>query len=321
VFISVPFGREPDWRTGAEPVGYEPAAAERFIDALSREITRRAPEFAGIAFDTVYFGGCGPSCLTLDQLYRLLQVLYDTVPIVPREQTMLVLPGTVDEPRAKVLRESGFDRVELRLGRHESGEADFRVLRQAEFETVGVEMAYVGESDRWEAVLSSLLRLEPDHVAFQLPDPLAPGMSQVLRRTRERLSAPYHCYGLHHFCRPGHECAYLVEAWERRPLLGFGPGALSRLPAGTSANDRRFSEYTAAVRKGRSPARRTESGAERLRADFTRLAGVPEAGAPAETVRQLVDRGMVERRDGRLFLTDEGKLALDDVCRALAQSD
>ena len=321
MFISVPFGREPDWRTGAESVAYEPAAAARFVDALSREIARRAPECAGIAFDTVYFGGCGPSCLTLDQLYRVLQVLYDTVPIQPREQTMLVLPGTADEPRAKVLRESGFDRVELRLRGRDTGEADFHVLRQAGFETVGVEMAYLGERESWDTALSSLLRLEPDHLAFWLPDPLTPGMSKVLRRTSERLSPPYHCYGLHHYCRPGHECAYLVEAWERRPLLGLGPGALSRLPAGTSENDRRFSEYATAVKKGRSPALRTESGAERLRADFTRLAGVLETGLPAETVRQLLGRGLVERRDARLFLTDYGALALDDVCQALAQSD
>ncbi|MEO0078806.1 MAG: hypothetical protein ABIK86_07415, partial [candidate division WOR-3 bacterium] len=72
VFVSVPFGHEPDWRTGVRPAEFSPQAGDRFVSTLCREIAVQAPALEGQTFSTVYFGGCGPSCLSLDQLYRIL---------------------------------------------------------------------------------------------------------------------------------------------------------------------------------------------------------------------------------------------------------
>ncbi len=237
VFVSVPFGQEPDWRTGVRPVEFSPQAGDRFVSALCREIAARAPALKGRTFSTVYFGGCGPSCLSLNQLYRILQVLYDSVSILPVEQTLVVLPETVDTGRAKVLFESGFDRVELRATRTSDLEHQFAVLRDAGFRTVGLELS---ELPRYTNMPDLVQRLEPDHLALAcLPGNGLPGYFEYLP---------------HHFCRPGHECRHLVDAAAGQDSAGFGPGAASRTGTTVLYNPRSCEAWAKAARSGRTQA-------------------------------------------------------------------
>jgi len=237
VFVSVPFGAEPDWRTGTPAVEYTPRAGDQFVVTLAREIAGRAPAFKGRTFSTVYFGGCGPSCLSLDQLYRILAALYDSLSIVPVEQTLVVLPGTVDPSRAKVLAESGFDRVELRATKSGDMAGDFAVLREAGFRTVGLEL--VDASGNQDTV-DLLLRLEPDHVV------LAGSLGVVL--------AGYLEYLPQHFCRPGHECRHLLDSAAGQDSAGFGPGAASRTGSTVLHNPRPNEAWARAAKHGRPEA-------------------------------------------------------------------
>ncbi len=232
VFVSVPFGAKSDWRTGAAAVEYTPRAGEQFVGTLVWEITGRAPALKGRTFSTVYFGGCGPSCLSLEQLYRILAALYDSLSIVPVEQTLVVLPGTVDPSRAKVLAESGVDRVELRATELGDMAGDFVVLREAGFRTVGLELVDVPEN-----TADLLLRLEPDHVV--LADATGAGL------------AGYVEYLPHHLCRPGHECRHLLDSAEGLDSVGFGPGAASRSGSIVLHNPRLNEAWAKAVKQGR----------------------------------------------------------------------
>ena len=236
VFLSIPFGSRADWRTGSLPLDYKPRDADKFIETLGREIELRAPAFDSVPLDPVYVGGCGPTAISLDQLYRLLELLYNRVRIVPTEQSIIVLPGTVDEPRAKVLRESGFDRVELRPADLHSCRADFAVLRDAGFATVGIELGPAGD-----AGLALLAELAPDHVA--LYDRPAAG----------HIPAGYDEYGPNHFCRPGHECLFLRTAWSTAPLLGLGPGAVTRIGGRFERNETDPGRWAAALKRGHLP--------------------------------------------------------------------
>ena len=249
VFLSIPFGPARDWRTGTAPLRYTPSAGDKFVETLGREIRLRSTVLGEAKFDTVYFGGCGPTCLTLDQLYRILRVLYDTIPIVPREQTIVVLPGTVDAARAKVLLESGFDRVELRTNDPAAVRTDFDVLRRAGFATVGVELEAAGDPDHWEARLSALAGLEPDRIALFGGS----GSGPLFERGRARLQDGYREYGPQHFVRHGHECQFLEAAWAAAPLLGLGPGATTRLAGRCEHSDSDPGRYGAALKRNRLP--------------------------------------------------------------------
>jgi coproporphyrinogen III oxidase-like Fe-S oxidoreductase len=317
----VPFGEGPDWRTGAESARYSPANGDRLAAALCREVGLRSAGLRGRSFATVFFSG-GPSRLSLDQLYRVLQALYDGLAIVPQEQTMVVDAGAVDAAKAKVLRESGFDRVELRVS-GSCPEADFRVLRGSGFSSVGLGLEYDPEPAAWAARLGAALRLEPDHFALGMPADrssraTAFGLLQAHRAARDRLSEVYTQYVLHHYCLPGHESLHELAAAENRPLVGFGPAAVTRLETGDASNPTRMADYLAAVGSGKALPATEPAAWARLRNSLAGLSGVPAKGLNRQKSRELVARGLLESRDNRLHLTDQGVLALDAVARELA---
>lgn len=237
ITVTVPFGSEPDWRFGTQPLPYTPEDAERFVSTIVREIRSRSKSYRKHTFTTIYFGGCGPSCLTLDQLYRILQALYDHLVIQPEEQTLIVLPGTVDLARAKVLRESGFDQVTLRLNLDAGNlaENDFLILRDAGFFSAGLELPASIPPE----TLTRILALKPDHIIFY-PTSAHPALT-------EKLGNNYHQYLPGHFALPCKENHHLLTLAGNKPVIGFGPGAFSRTAGKNAENPKSFSEYLRSV--------------------------------------------------------------------------
>ncbi len=239
ITITVPFGAVADWRFATEPEEYTDARAERFVKALVQEIKGRSKNYKRAVFRTVYFGGCGPSNLTLEQLYKILQAIYDHLRVEPEEQTMVVVPDTVDFARAKVLRESGFDQMTLRVLAPVAPAViknELTVLREAGFFSVGVEFADAVP----EGLIQSLLALAPDHIIFSAP---AEGQEFF-----PLLKENYHEFLPGHFARQGKENQHLVLLSGRATVAGFGPGAFSRDGDKITKNPSRLSDYLANVR-------------------------------------------------------------------------
>ena len=321
ILVTVPFGPEPDWRTDCDATSYNSGKGDKFVKALCREIEQRTPSFRGTTFTTACFAGAGPSCLSLDQLYRILQTLYNSIESDLVEQTFVVLPGAVDEGRAKVLCESGFDRVELRITDPDRSSNDFRILRAAGFPTVGLELPYSSDAREWERRLDALLRLEPDHATFHLSgkyDELA--LLAVLRRTRERLGAAgYESRALHHYARPGKESRFLEGIAAGAVLAGFGPGAPTFAGNEATANRADFNGYAAKAGKGESASQPCAREFV-MRWQLAGASGLAADRAEPGAAREFVERGLLERRDGRLFVTDQGVIAFDRIVQSLAKT-
>ncbi|MGQ9679091.1 MAG: hypothetical protein ACUVUD_07430 [bacterium] len=233
ITITVPFGTEPDWRFGTQPLPYSSENAERFTTKLIREIQTRSKTYRKNLFTTIYFGGCGPSCLTLDQLYRILQTLYDHLVIQPEEQTLVVLPDTVDAARAKVLRESGFDQMTLRVGLNSPTlpEKDFLFLRDAGFFSVGFELPATTPSETFNYFLD----LKPDHINFYpSPNP---------KPAEDKLTPQYNQFLPGHFALPGKENRHLLKLSTDQSVIGFGPGAITRMGKKQIQNPPQFDRY------------------------------------------------------------------------------
>lgn len=233
ITVTVPFGNEPDWRFGTQPLPYTSKNAERFLTKLIQEIQTRSKTYRKNIFSTVYFGGCGPSCLTLDQLYRILQTLYDHLAIQPEEQTLVILPNTVDAARAKVLRESGFDQMTLRVGAtaRTLPDQEFLLLRDAGFSSVGFELPATIPLETFH----HLLDLKPDHLTFYPPPNPNPA--------EEKLTPDYHHFLPGHFALPGKENRHLLKLSTDQPVIGFGPGAITRTGKKQSQNPTQFDHY------------------------------------------------------------------------------
>ncbi|MDX1648243.1 MAG: radical SAM family heme chaperone HemW [Myxococcota bacterium] len=354
-----------------------PEAEEaRFVAALERELAARAPALAGRRLETVYLGGGTPSRLRPASVGRILAAVRAAFPAGrPRETTLEVNPGTTERARLPAFREAGVDRLSVgvqsfddatlrRLGRaHRAGEAraTLAAARDAGFADLSLDLI-VGapgqDEAAFEADLAETLAFGPEHVSayaltleegtpfaraaargrLALPDDDT--VADRLERLRERLEAAgLALYEVSSYARPGREARHNRRYWERRPVLGVGPGAWSAEPpapdapfGARSANERDLPAWRARVEGGGAAAppvrevadaatARGEAAFLALRtarglraAPFHREFGAPPRGIFGEAVAELVAAGLLEEDPGGdLRLTRRGWLLGDEV--------
>ncbi|MHB0955073.1 MAG: coproporphyrinogen-III oxidase family protein [Pirellulaceae bacterium] len=159
---------------------------EQYLAALSREIelVSRQEVMGGRPFRFVYFGGGTPSFLSVRQLQSLVDRLRANIDwSLAEEVTFECEPGTLAEPKVKILRELGITRLSLGVenfsdevlqenGRaHLSGEIDrsWQWIQAAGFPNVNIDLisGMVGESwDNWKRNIQRTLELAPDSVTI-----------------------------------------------------------------------------------------------------------------------------------------------------------
>jgi putative oxygen-independent coproporphyrinogen III oxidase len=228
--------------------------------------------------------------------------------------------------------------------------------RAAGFEQVSLDLIYgtPGESlADWEASLDAALACAPDHVSAyslivedgtalarrvrrgELPMPDEDDLADKYALADEQLQAAgLHWYEVSNWARglPGSpegtaaRCRHNLLYWTGADWWGVGPGAHSHVGGVRWWNVRHPAAYAERIAAGLSPAhgrelldpetRRVERVLLELRLrDGLPLAVVGEAGAGA--VQTQVARGLAVVEDGRLVLTDDGRLLADAVVRDL----
>lgn len=194
IYIHIPFCRSRcsycDFATGM----YEGELAERYVRALTKEITNWSEVETPSDADTIYFGGGTPSLLTPGQIERILKAVHDRFTVVEgAEVTMEMNPASLsssDELSNKKLREfrrlginrtsfgaQTFDDRELKqLGRtHTAADipSTFDRLREAGFENVNFDLigGLPGQTlAGWKRNLDLALNLRPEHLSLYLLD-------------------------------------------------------------------------------------------------------------------------------------------------------
>jgi oxygen-independent coproporphyrinogen-3 oxidase len=137
-------------------------------------------------------------------------------------------------------------------------------------------------------------------------------------------AAGYEHYEVSNWALPGRECRHNLGYWERRPYLGLGAGAHSWRDGRRWWNVRPPQQYLETVEGGSKPIGGEEllgPDAERLESVFLGLrtsGGVSAADVDPGRAEPFVQEGLLERRDGRLVLTERGLFLANDVVLALA---
>jgi len=173
---------------------YEGELAERYVHALTREISTWSEVETPSAADTIYFGGGTPSLLTPLQIERILKAVHDRFDVISgAEVTIEMNPAAVsnsDELSNQKLREfrrlginrasfgaQTFDDRELKqLGRtHTSADipSTFDRLREAGFENINFDLiaGLPGQTlAGWKKNLDEALKLRPEHLSLYLLD-------------------------------------------------------------------------------------------------------------------------------------------------------
>jgi oxygen-independent coproporphyrinogen-3 oxidase len=229
-----------------------------------------------------------------------------------------------------------------------------RWAREAGFAEVSLDLIYgtPGESQAdWTASLDAALACEPDHVSAyslivedgtalarrvrrgELPMPDEDDLADKYVLADERLrAAGFGWYEVSNWARgtaadpAANRCRHNLLYWTGADWWGVGPGAHSHVDGVRWWNVKHPAAYADRIRAGVSPAYARETLAaedrrvERVLLELRLADGLPldvldAAGRAA--VPEQVARGLVVERDGRLVLTDRGRLLADAVVRDL----
>ncbi len=258
----------------------------RFVDALATELALVVPR--GFRPESIFVGGGTPTELEDEDLARLVAVLRGHLDLADlAEWTVESNPGTLTEPKARILKHGGVTRMSLGvqsfdaanlafLGRIHTGDEaveGFRLLRRVGFTNVNLDFIFGIPGGTRETLRRDLERaareLRPEHIScycliFEEGTPLRQRLDRGLVRevdeeeelaqyelVRETLGAAgYGQYEISNFARGAeHRCRHNLLYWGPGEYYGLGPSAHAHLGGVRSGNVRDLAAYVAALGK------------------------------------------------------------------------
>ena len=264
--------------------------SNRYVRALAAEAELHAPDWAGVPFTSVFFGGGTPTTLDPAELTGLLASFGETFEFLPDlEVTVEANPDTVDVDSLRALRRGGVNRLSMgaqsfdptvlaaleRVHQPSSVRRAFAGARAAGFDDVNLDLIFGanGESlSSWRRTLEETIELTPEHVsAYALtiepatplgravqdgrtPAPDGDVQADMFELACELLGAAgYEHYEVSNWSLPRRECRHNLGYWERRPYLGLGAGAHSWRDGRRWWNVRPPEQYLQTVESGERP--------------------------------------------------------------------
>jgi oxygen-independent coproporphyrinogen-3 oxidase len=233
------------------------------VQAMKSEIERRAPEWKGERFETLYFGGGTPSLIAPDLLVELIDTAKSSLQFESElEVTLECNPEDIDEASLKAWRSMGINRLSIGIqafddraltlmNRVHDAACAMHALELATtfIESISVDLIY-GIPERSDTQLMNdvsrlldfgithvsayALTVEPQtalerFIAKGIIDPIdeeqaAHQFNLIMDRLED---AGFLHYELSNYALPGHESRNNSAYWMRKPYLGIGPGAHS----------------------------------------------------------------------------------------------
>jgi oxygen-independent coproporphyrinogen III oxidase len=297
LYLHVPFCRSICTYCTFERRLFEPAAMDRFCNALSQELLLRVEhdDFSRAKIRAIYLGGGTASLMPTDRLAAFLDACRGRIglPTEP-ECTLECEPATKRRDDFQRLRQHGLNRVSVgaqslddellrRLNRAHSARHTLAMIDdalQAGVRTVHVDLMFglPGQTlQSWIKDLQAVAALGVQHVsAYQLivfekellsrrltkgaeqPLPDEEVVAEMRAAADDILGrAGLPRYSLTEYARKGHQCAYVRGNWVGDDYLGFGAAAYSRRDRWLWENEVTVAGYCAAIEASRLPVRGT----------------------------------------------------------------
>jgi len=254
---------------------------EQFFQALEKEMARLP---AGFAPATIFIGGgtpTAPDFQTLEKFFSAFAKAMADRPkfgkFQPKEFSVEVNPGTVDEAKLSLLKRSGVNRLSIgvqsfdfqcletlgRIHSAEQAEEAFRLARAAGFENISIDLMFGTPGQTFamlDADLERAIALGPEHIAiynlmYEQGTPLVERdpvrLDEELEREmydhiRARLKvAGFVHYEISNFAKPGFECRHNLLYWTGGEYIGCGPSAHSHWNGTRWANVADLDDYCA----------------------------------------------------------------------------
>lgn len=239
-----------------------------FTDQVGRELElllSLEPTLRDRPLDTIYFGGGTPSTLSPPGVAELIQRVRSQFPASDAEVTLEANPENMTPRRCEAWRAAGITRLSMgvqsfaerdlvlleRLHGPQTIDSAVKSARAAGFGNISLDLMFAlpGQSlEEWKANLERAAELRPDHLSFYgltwhegtpFTDQLEKGLlkespedlqGEMYRQGSAFLEAAgYEHYEISNFARPGRRSRHNQRYWDRRDVVGLGPGAHSSL--------------------------------------------------------------------------------------------
>ncbi|MEO8573424.1 MAG: radical SAM family heme chaperone HemW [Pyrinomonadaceae bacterium] len=234
---------------------------------------------------------------------------------------------------------------------HDANDArnTFRLLRDAGFENISFDLigGLPGQTfDDWRRNLGEAISMQPEHLSLYLLEiheatPLAEQIrsgrqpkpddelaAEMYEHMVEKLSAAgYEQYEISNFAKPGFESQHNSKYWRLDPVYGFGVSAHSFDGYQRHANERDTAKYVQSIEDALS----AEVFRERIVVaseyaflglrladgldldEYRRRFGFAIEEKYALELQTATDNGLIQLEEGRLILTDKGKVFSNEV--------
>ena len=241
------------------------AHREAYVDTVCRELRQRLPELKGESIKTIYFGGGTPSTSTIEELKKILEVIFQpsSFNLQLEEITLEANPDDLTEAYVEGLRTLPINRVSLGIQsfhdrtlrlvgrRHTAQEAidAVRRLQRHGLTNISIDLIYglPGETiGDWAYSLDQAIALGVKHISAYhltyeegtrlwrmqeqgLVSPIDEEQSvRSFELLREKLlAAGYEHYEISNFALPGYHSQHNSSYWKGTIYIGIGPGAHS----------------------------------------------------------------------------------------------
>ena len=271
LYLHVPFCASICYYCDFKRQMYRSDTADQWLDALEEELKHTK---INTSLDTIYIGGGTPSCLSENQLDKLLTLL-DPYKNEILEFTVELNPETVSEDKLNILCRHGVNRVSIglqsgdeallkKLNRHHTFDDVKRLVHQIQacgISNISLDLMYSLPDQTMEILKQSTdqaLSLHPSHLSLysltieensvfgkqgieHLDEDTEADMYEWLCAYLQQHG--YHHYEISNFAKEGKESIHNTRVWEYEDFYGIGYGAWGKDETGRYEHATTLNQY------------------------------------------------------------------------------
>lgn len=234
------------------------------LNALKYEIIARKNELEGLTINTIYFGGGTPSILEIDEIKKIIEIIYSHYKISNNvEITLEANPDDLTKRKINELKTTEINRFSIgiqsffnedlqymnRAHNAIQAESAVKTSQDAGFENITIDLIYgtpTLTNENWLTNLRKTISLQVPHLScYALTVENDTPLFHLIKRNKlllvdeetianhfkimtETLSKEgFEQYEISNFCKPGFQSMHNSSYWNGLPYLGLGPGAHS----------------------------------------------------------------------------------------------
>ena len=270
VYIHIPFCNTICSYCDFCKVYYKTNLIDSYLDSLSKELDEY---YKGEILDTIYIGGGTPSCLSIDKLNKLFNIIDILKRSKNIEFTFECNPEDINEELLKLLKSRGVNR--LSIGVESFNKDILKILNRRYdidifskmdickkyFDNINIDLMYAIPSENLEILsndIDTIIKLDVPHISTysliinkntvmynknykNIDDELDYEMYKLIIDKLSKYN--YHHYEISNFSKSGYESKHNLTYWNNEYYYGFGVGASGYVDNIRYDNTRSITKY------------------------------------------------------------------------------